>query len=168
MTITQHYTELFSSSSYISILSVHVSICGFCNLDRVCGTRNSCGTRHKGTTVCNMTFLKNWDLFIFRYVLCTCMYAHSAHGCQKTVSDLTGAGVTDSCQSPWRSRESNPGALEEQPVLLTGEPFLQSPYSTIFMSSVHTPPAPARIQTGSWFPWVTNGFPTSGTVHTVQ
>jgi hypothetical protein len=33
-------------------------------------------------------------------------------------------GVTDSCELPCRCRESNPGRLEEQPVLLTAEPSL--------------------------------------------
>jgi hypothetical protein len=36
-----------------------------------------------------------------------------------------GPGVRDGCEPPYGCKESNPGPLQEQPVLLTSEPSLQ-------------------------------------------
>lgn len=43
---------------------------------------------------------------------------------EKVIISL-GTGVTDACKLPNGFRESNPGPLEEEPVLLSTEPSLQ-------------------------------------------
>lgn len=40
--------------------------------------------------------------------------------CPKEGCQIPGTGVTDSCEPPWRSWESNLSLLEEWPVLLSG------------------------------------------------
>lgn len=52
-------------------------------------------------------------------------------GGQSGVSDLLGTGVTGYCEPLCGCREFNPGSLEEQPVLLLAEPFLQPQFKCI-------------------------------------
>lgn len=149
-------------------LYVHVSICGLCNLCRVCGTRTP---RHKGITVCNVTFLKNWDLFIFTCVLCACMYVYHMH----TVPKDARRGCLISLELELQTVVSHQVSVENQILVLSRATsalnwWAISPvsYNTIFMSPVHTPPAPTRMQTGNSFPWATKVSPTSRTTPTVE
>lgn len=43
-------------------------------------------------------------------------------------------GAVDGCELPCGFWESNPGPLEEQPTLLTAEPFLQPPETSLLKS----------------------------------
>ncbi|ERE74288.1 E3 ubiquitin-protein ligase [Cricetulus griseus] len=52
-------------------------------------------------------------------------------GFQEAVGS-SGTGVTDSCELPCGCWELNPGPLEEEPGLLTTEPYLQ-PVETEFL-----------------------------------
>lgn len=62
-------------------------------------------------------FLCFFFMFIYSNVLPSCVSVyHVCVGSPRT-------GVTGSCELPRRSWELNPGSLEEQPMLLTLEPF---------------------------------------------
>lgn len=52
----------------------------------------------------------------------------SAHGGQKRALHPPGKAVINSCELPVGCWESNPGLLEEQPVLLTADLFLPAPW----------------------------------------
>ena len=65
--------------------------------------------------------------------VCAHMHAYCQQKLEEHVSSETG--VMDGCEPPCGSWELNPGSLEEQPVLLTTEPFL---YSLGFSSDICT------------------------------
>jgi hypothetical protein len=69
-------------------------------------------------TLLNSFFLSFKDLFIdyMHSILHTCITEH-----QKRAPDP----ITDGCEPPCGCWKLNSGSLEEQPVLLTSEPFLQ-------------------------------------------
>lgn len=125
MTIA-HYTKLFGP---LSILYTRVRICGFA-ISVQFVELGSQDTKEQLCVIWHFTFFEIYLVFL----LCSCVFC--VRVCMRTTcvqwsrkpeegSDLIGTGVTDSCQPPCRSWESNPGPLEEQSVLLTAETSFQ-------------------------------------------
>jgi hypothetical protein len=65
---------------------------------------------------------------MFIFILCALIYIYICEG----VIGSSGTGVAGRCELPCKSWELNLGPLEEQPVLLITESFLQPP-SFIFL-----------------------------------
>ena len=63
-------------------------------------------------------------LYAYEYLFAF-MPVHQVPGKSGKDSGSPASGVTDGCELPCGCWESNPGPLEEQPVLLTTEPALQ-------------------------------------------
>lgn len=78
-------------------------------------------------------------VIIYVYGCFPCMYL--CVPCSRLVSHKTG--VTESCGLPCGGWESKPGALEEQPVLLTVEPSFY-PMCNIFFTHMPLKPPPPQ------------------------
>jgi hypothetical protein len=74
------------------------------------------------------SFSRFFHIFIFMSVLPECMFVHYVYALLEEARKghwIPGTEVTDGCRKPCGGWELNHSPLEEHPVLLTAEPFLQ-------------------------------------------